>query len=157
MGLATTMQALALVFILFAVNSVQSDHCAVADDSRFDCYPENFATKDKCVARGCCWVPAAGRPNPKMRAGLNVSNLDTPYCFYPSDFGGYKVSGIKDTDMGFMLTLELNGRGGPYPNNYKEIVVDVSMETETRLRVTVSLKCKNSPFCVPGHWYQDFD
>lgn len=124
------------------ISTVNSENCNVPDDSRFDCFPQLGASEEKCLARGCCWVPAASRPNPKMRAGFNVSNLDTPYCFYPGDYGGYKVTGKKETDMGFMLTLQLNSRGGPYGNNYKEIVVDVSLETQTRLRVTVSIALK---------------
>ena len=128
-----------LISALCLVENVRSQSCNVPDDSRFDCYPQLGATEEKCKARGCCWVPASARPNPKMRAGRNLTNLDTPYCFYSADYGGYKVTGMKETDMGFLLNLELNSRGGPYGNNYKEIVVDVSMETQTRLRVTVSI------------------
>lgn len=31
------------------------------NDDRFDCFPEDGATQEKCEARGCCWVPA-GKP-----------------------------------------------------------------------------------------------
>ncbi|XP_065063012.1 lysosomal alpha-glucosidase-like [Rhopilema esculentum] len=139
MGLTGLKEALlAVIFVLFLIKGSRADSCSVADDSRFDCYPGLGASEEKCKARGCCWVPAASRRNPKMRAArYNVSNLDTPYCFYPSDFGGYKVSNVKNTDMGFMIYLELNSRGGPYGNNYKQIVADVSFETQTRLRVTI--------------------
>lgn len=29
----------------------------------FDCYPENGATKEKCQARGCCWVSRGAKPS----------------------------------------------------------------------------------------------
>ena len=140
MGLTGLKESLlAVTFVLFLIKGSSADSCSVADDSRFDCYPGLGASEEKCKARGCCWVPSASRRNPKMRAArYNVSNLDTPYCFYPSDFGGYKVTNVKNTDMGFMIYLQLNSKGGPYGNNYKEIVADVSFETQTRLRVTVS-------------------
>ena len=127
-----------LLFLIFCTGNANGENCNVQDDSRFDCYPQPDADKDKCIARGCCWVPANARPNPKLKVGVNLTNLDTPYCFFPADYGGYRVTGEKQTDMGFLLNLELNSRGGPYGNNYKEIVADVSMETRTRLRVTVS-------------------
>lgn len=120
------------------IGALKSDKCNIQDDARFDCYPQVGASEDKCLARGCCWVPASARPNPKMKAGQQLTNLNTPYCFYPSDYGGYKVTDVKETDMGFLISLELNSRGGPYGNNYEKIVADVSMEAQTRLRVTVS-------------------
>ena len=132
-GLAT------LILLVYLIGSVYSENCNVADDSRFDCYPQPDASKDKCEARGCCWVPASVRPNPKSRAGLNLTNLDTPYCFYPADYRGYRVVGIKETELGFLLDLQLNSRGGPYGNNYQEIVANVAMETQTRFRLTVSI------------------
>ena len=133
---------LPLIVLVCTIGILKAENCNVPDDSRFDCYPQPDASKDKCIARGCCWVPASERPNPKLRAGFNLTNLNTPYCFFPADYGGYRVVSMKATDMGFMVYLELNSRGGPYGNNYKEIVADVSMETQTRLRVTVSIHIK---------------
>jgi len=130
-GLAT------LIFLVCLIDSVYSENCKVADDSRFDCYPQPDASKDKCEARGCCWVPANARPNPKSRAGLNLTNLDTPYCFYPADYHAYMIVGLKETKLGLLFDLQLIGRGGPYGGNYEQIVADIAMETQTRLRLTI--------------------
>lgn len=30
--------------------------CDINPVKRFDCHPEKFATKDRCLKRGCCWL-----------------------------------------------------------------------------------------------------
>ena len=45
--------------------------------------------------------------------------------------------GTTETNVGQQLTLQLQGKGGPYGNNYETVVVDVSMETQQRLHVRV--------------------
>ena len=45
--------------------------------------------------------------------------------------------GTTETNVGQQLTLQLQGKGGPYGNNYETVVVDVSMETRQRLHVRV--------------------
>ncbi|XP_064480588.1 lysosomal alpha-glucosidase-like [Ornithodoros turicata] len=60
--------------------------CDIGSDSqRFDCHPEQNASPETCSRRGCCWKPAS-HPGPHV-----------PWCFYPSSYTGYKVTGIHRT------------------------------------------------------------
>ena len=144
-GVLKSFLGLGLVFLqLYLASPANADECSIADDSRFDCFPQLGATEGKCEARGCCWrLPMNKEVRPAGSNKTGLTNLATPYCFFPSNFAGYKVTGSKETVTGFQLSLELAGRGGPYGNNYKEIVIDIALETQSRLHVTVSIK-----FCI---------
>ncbi|XP_053315016.1 sucrase-isomaltase, intestinal [Spea bombifrons] len=58
---------------------------------RFNCYPEENASREGCEQRGCTWnVPA--------KPGV-------PSCFYPRSYG-YTVSNIRNTATGITADLE---------------------------------------------------
>eukprot|EP00794_Sanderia_malayensis_P012061 gene12061-13304_t len=122
------------------VGFANGDFCSVADGSRIDCFPQLGASEEKCQARGCCWrlpTTTERKPNAEVNKTENLRNLNTPYCFYPSNTVGYKVTSNKETATGFQLNLQLIGKGCAYGNDYKELVVNVALETQTRLHVTI--------------------
>lgn len=56
---------------------------------RFDCHPQDGATKSSCEARGCCWDPL----NDSQCKGNDCFKrvpLNIPYCFYPEDWPDYE-------------------------------------------------------------------
>ncbi|KAJ8319311.1 hypothetical protein KUTeg_004402 [Tegillarca granosa] len=108
------------------------------DEERFDCYPENDASQQKCEARGCCWRIAKSRQKPLKSTNLNDTQapLDVPYCYYPKDFPGYKVDSIKNTRLGFTASLSRNTKVY-YPNDIMNLMMDVRYETKSRLRIKI--------------------
>ena len=102
--------------------------CDVDDNQRFDCFPENNANEAECIKRGCCWKPASES---------NEVNLNIPYCFYGNGNFGYRVTNKQETNLGFSLDLLLNGPGGPFGGNIKELKADFMFESDTRLHVKV--------------------
>lgn len=121
-----------LGFILFLAQSslqittAQPQCDNIANEYRFDCYPESDATEGKCNNRGCCWK----KPNV-----LSVP-LDIPYCFYPMNYG-YKLDSKEDTKFGYRLSLSRQGQGGPYGSDVEHLAVDVRLEEKSRLHFKI--------------------
>lgn len=113
--------------------------CDVDDNQRFDCFPENNANEAECIKRGCCWKPASES---------NEANLNIPYCFYGNGNFGYRVTNKQETDLGFSLDLLLNGPGGPFGGNIKELKADFMFESDTRVHVKI-LDPANKRYEVP--------
>ncbi|XP_073709957.1 sucrase-isomaltase, intestinal isoform X1 [Misgurnus anguillicaudatus] len=65
----------------------------VSGAERFNCYPEENSSMEKCKARGCIWKTSA-IPN-------------APSCYYPAAYG-YKASKVNDTSSGWTIDLERN-------------------------------------------------
>lgn len=124
---------LVVVLLLPACIAVPLDTCEVEDSHRFDCFPDQGATKSTCEARGCCWRPAKTNPKDKYGVPLNV-----PYCFYGSGAFGYDKCGTGNTDTGFYVDLCMKGKGGPYGENIAKLRADFMMEDKSRLRVKVT-------------------
>lgn len=103
---------------------------------RYDCFPEDGASQEKCEMRGCCWLPTnAGTNN-------NITNdvpLNVPYCFYPSDYNRYVFRNISEAAFGIEAILERKFRS-PYPDDVKILKMTFRFETEDRLRIKVSSK-----------------
>lgn len=113
------------------------DQCRnVKEKDRYDCYPEDGASSDKCEARGCCWLPRKSKSN-KKRKLMDGTPLDVPYCFYPNNFQSYKYVNMTDTPYGVVAYLKRSFRS-PYPNDLETIKMTVRYETETRLHVKVT-------------------
>lgn len=100
--------------------------CSMSDVYRFDCYPENGPTQEKCEARGCCWDVKS----------KTVRDIGIPSCFYPTDYEQYKVIGPVDTEFGCTANLT---RSSPsyYPKTIQNLKLDIYYETKTRLRFKI--------------------
>uniref|UniRef100_A0A8C4JJE3 alpha-glucosidase n=1 Tax=Dromaius novaehollandiae TaxID=8790 RepID=A0A8C4JJE3_DRONO len=66
----------------------------VSVNERYDCYPNQDATKEKCEQLGCVWDEV-------------ISDLSIPYCYYTSD-NIYSVDDVKYTSSGLTANLTLN-------------------------------------------------
>ncbi|CAG9860741.1 unnamed protein product [Phyllotreta striolata] len=98
---------------------------SMTDVNKFDCYPGGAVDQQKCEERGCCWLPRSdGVP------------LNVPYCFYPSNYGGYSVVNVTGTSFGLTAFLKREYSTG-YPGDVGVIKMVVKYESETRLRVKI--------------------
>lgn len=104
----------------------------IADAYRFDCYPEDGASEQNCLNRGCCWRPPSAEVDGKVP-------LNIPYCFYPTNYG-YKLVSKEKTQTGYLLRLVKQGHPGPYGKDIENLTVDVRFETRERLHFKVSWK-----------------
>ncbi|KAK7508001.1 hypothetical protein BaRGS_00000966 [Batillaria attramentaria] len=114
-----------------------SASCTAVESDRFDCWPEyNGATQELCQARGCCWN---GSPS--------VNGV--PYCFYPDNYVSYTVSDVSylSSKSGMTATL-VRKTASPFPNDVVQLQVDVTFETESRLRFKI-FDPKNQRYEVP--------
>lgn len=101
----------------------------IPNSRRFDCYPEAGANEQKCLNRGCCWrKPSSGKEGDVP--------LNTPYCFYPTNYG-YQLKSKQKTQTGYLLTLAKQGHPGPYGKDIENLAVDVRFETRERLHFKV--------------------
>lgn len=105
----------------------------IPNNLRFDCYPEDGASEQNCLNRGCCW---------RKPAIVNDEvPLDVPYCFYPSDYG-YQLVSKEKTQTGYLLNLSKKGHAGPYGNDIENLAVDVRFEAQDRLHFKVGFRSK---------------
>jgi hypothetical protein len=102
---------------------------------RFDCYPEDLATKEKCLKRGCCWLE-----NDKL-------SLDAPLCYFPSNFPSYKVIETKNKINGYSYEINKNIKTFR-ENEILNLTVDLFYETSERLRIRI-FDPNNQRFEVP--------
>lgn len=106
-------------------------------DWRFDCYPERdvVVTQELCEARNCCFAPVSSNSSSTTRpSGRN----GIPWCFYPADFPSYSLVSINDTSLGQKGTLVREVKTY-YPADILTLEVEIRHETDTRLRVRVSI------------------
>ncbi len=120
------------ILVLCFVTYAYSQQCDQSSDvARFDCYPEDNPTQDKCEARKCCW-----------REPLQPSNLtglrdpDVPNCYYPSDFPTYEVTSNETTDFGQRIQI-VKSQTTYMPQDILNLVVDLIYESEQRFRIKI--------------------
>lgn len=98
------------------------DHSA--DEDRFDCHPELYASEESCHARGCCWQQAA-----------NSQGFNVPYCFFPSDFANYHSDGT-----GYSLTLHADGNWTmPFGSRIQQLKFQLTMVSDDIVRIKVGI------------------
>lgn len=110
-------------------------------EERLDCYPEDGANRENCEARGCCWIPAKDKP-------ISGVPLSTPYCFYPSNYQGYRYLNITQTAFGLEAFLKRNYRTA-YPDDVEILRMIVKFEGKSQLHVKITDPLNNrfeSPF-----------
>lgn len=110
---------------------VRGPQCSVAPDSRFDCAPDKGVSKEECETRGCCYSPASEH---------NV--IGQPWCFFASNYPTYKVTNQTETENGFTAVLTRSTQTF-MPDDIMVLQLDVSLETTSRLRFTVSILVKH--------------
>ncbi|XP_013407695.1 lysosomal alpha-glucosidase-like [Lingula anatina] len=122
------MDAILQYFCVFVMTisfgiGITSMQCNIAlENDRYDCLPEDGATQQKCVLRGCCWAI--------------TKTPGAPYCFYPSDSPGYRV--VKSASTAFGETYMLNlGSKTSWPDNVMTLQLDVRFETKSRLHFKI--------------------
>uniref|UniRef100_T1JFA2 P-type domain-containing protein n=1 Tax=Strigamia maritima TaxID=126957 RepID=T1JFA2_STRMM len=100
---------------------INEKQCANIDDNlRFDCYPEDGASQEKCEARGCCWA------QPKENKEKSRGSLGVPFCFYPSNFPGYYFVNSTQTEKGVTIFIERN-TSSYYGNDVMLLKVDIEL------------------------------
>ncbi|XP_063235719.1 lysosomal alpha-glucosidase-like [Bacillus rossius redtenbacheri] len=110
----------------------RADQCTgFANSLRFDCYPEDDASEEKCQNRGCCWRSPDTSSTASERVALNI-----PYCFYPQNYGGYKFLNISDAAFGKTAYLQ-RGTKSYIPNDISIIRIDAKFESQSRLHVRI--------------------
>jgi len=102
-----------------------------SDVARFDCYPEDNSTQDKCEARKCCWRPAVQQSNV-----AGVRDPDVPNCYYPSDFPTYEVTSNETTDFGQRFQL-YKSQAAFMPLDILNLTVELLYESEQRFRIKI--------------------
>lgn len=129
-------------------------HCpTIPANLKFDCYPEDGITKEKCENRGCCWkIPEEHeQPDPEKQylhfstydfatnSSLHLPPLKEPYCYYPSNYSSYNMQSLVPTETGYVGVLT---RDTPsyYPEDIKTLALNIKFETKTRLHFKVSGK-----------------
>ncbi|XP_035824593.1 sucrase-isomaltase, intestinal [Aplysia californica] len=109
-------------FIENGKTNPRSPQCSVEENNRFDCWPEkDGATEEKCRQRGCCWQPS--------------SKPDTaPYCFFASNYSGYRVVEIKESPSGIDATLQSNTTSF-FSKDSMTLKLQVEYQSAERLRI----------------------
>ncbi|XP_044727452.1 lysosomal alpha-glucosidase-like [Chrysoperla carnea] len=103
-----------------------SGRCVVIkDNEKFDCHPEEDPNQEKCERRGCCWSPK----NTIYNKTKNTP-LDTPYCYYPVNYGGYNFSASTST---YVRTFK-----SPYPNDITELKLSVAHRTANCMNIRIT-------------------
>ncbi|KAM7452410.1 hypothetical protein ABFA07_000090 [Porites harrisoni] len=131
---SNTLELRGVVFILTLLSILHfgrsQEGCSqIADAYRFDCYPEDGASEQNCLNRGCCWRPPSAEVDGKVP-------LNIPYCFYPTNYG-YKLVSKEKTQTGYLLRLVKQGHPGPYGKDIENLTVDVRFETRERLHFKI--------------------
>uniref|UniRef100_A0A8B9C2N0 alpha-glucosidase n=1 Tax=Anser brachyrhynchus TaxID=132585 RepID=A0A8B9C2N0_9AVES len=84
-------------------------------NERFDCYPNQDPTKEKCEQLGCVWE--------------SPSNPDSPSCYYNSD-NPYSVGGIEYSSSGLVANLTLNSINARANENYTAPIGTLRLEVK---------------------------
>lgn len=123
--------------ILFSSTYTIAQGCEKTPNiDRFDCYPEKESTKEKCLARNCCWRLPIEPVNSTERQSTDRGLFGVPFCYYPSDFPTYRVISSEATDIGQRIQI-LKSQTTYMPNDILNLTVDIIYETQQRLRIRI--------------------
>ncbi|XP_041364391.1 lysosomal alpha-glucosidase-like [Gigantopelta aegis] len=113
-----------------AIN-ISSPQCSVGSEAnRYDCWPQfKGASQESCQARGCCWSPTPSQ--------------GVPYCYYPSNYVGYKATNIDRTPNGLTADVTRTTKSA-YPDDVMLLKLSVTFETKERLRIKVPFQIEGS-------------
>lgn len=118
------------------------DECSVITDlDKFDCFPEDGATKESCEARGCCWNASQKK--------ARLPPLSVPYCFYPVNYPSYVFYNVTQTSFGFKALLKKPTHSfSPYRGDVQYLEMDVFFLSFELLRVKI-FDPRNERYEVP--------
>jgi hypothetical protein len=133
-----TRLSLAIHFlILFFVSYSSAQQCDESSHvARFDCHPEKDPTKEKCLARNCCWKIPVEQTNDTQKWSSVSGLVDVPFCYYPKDFPTYEVTSNETTDFGQRIRI-VKSQTTYMPNDILDLTVDLIYETQQRFRVRI--------------------
>uniref|UniRef100_A0A8C0A1S5 alpha-glucosidase n=1 Tax=Anas zonorhyncha TaxID=75864 RepID=A0A8C0A1S5_9AVES len=80
-------------------------------NERFDCYPNQNSTKEKCEQLGCVW------------------EVNSPSCYYNSD-NAYSVDGVEYSSSGLVANLTLNSTNARANDKYTEPIGTLRLEVK---------------------------
>ena len=96
-------------------------------NDRFDCGPDPHSSQKACEGRGCCWNVATPVLN-GAKPGLGV-----PWCYYPTDYVGYRVDSIDNYSLRTVVTLKRKVGSG-FRNDSQTVIVDITEINENSVR-----------------------
>ncbi|XP_050680926.1 lysosomal alpha-glucosidase-like isoform X1 [Leptidea sinapis] len=104
---------------------VMKELCAriVNDNMRFDCYPQDGASEEACVKRGCCWKPA--------------TTQNAPYCFYPPQYESYQFTNSTENKHGMSVYYTRSFDTG-YPGQFAIARIDFNYLSDDILQVKIT-------------------
>ncbi|CAF0775981.1 unnamed protein product [Rotaria sp. Silwood1] len=126
--------SITILFSVYSSNAQQCDH--ISNVARFDCYPEKDPTKEKCLARNCCWRLPIEPANYTQKQSIGFGFVDVPFCYYPKDFPNYKIASNEITDFGQRIRI-LKRQTTYMPHDILNLTVDLIYETEQRFRIRI--------------------
>jgi hypothetical protein len=128
---------LSLILTFFLLSYSYCQQCDQSSDiDRFDCYPENDASQEKCLERRCCWRLPIKKTNLTKKYPSAFRDVNVPYCYYPKDFPTYAVQINEQTDFGQRIRIN-KSQIGYMPNDASELTVDLIYETDQRFRIRI--------------------
>jgi hypothetical protein len=121
------------IAILFFVRFTSAQECdQPLETARFDCHPEPFASREKCLARYCCWKSVFSTSN----HSTNPLEVNVPLCYYSRDFPTYQIISNEPTAFGQRLTI-VKQQSNYMPNEILNLTVDLLYETAQRFRLRI--------------------
>jgi hypothetical protein len=128
---------LSLILSFFLLSYSYCQQCDQSSDvARFDCYPENDASEDKCLARHCCWRQPMEKTNLTKIYSSIFRDVKVPYCYYPKDFPTYVLQTNEQTDFGQRIRIN-KSQIGYMPSDVSDLTVDLIYETNQRFRIRI--------------------
>jgi hypothetical protein len=123
--------------VLVLRSSCQAQQCdQTLDVARFDCYPDNGATEEKCLARHCCWHEPTESIDIQSKHSTMIRDVNVPYCYYPKDFPAYEIQSSDETDFGQRIRLN-KSKSAFMPDDLSTLIVDLIYESEQRFRLRI--------------------
>ncbi|XP_026522804.1 sucrase-isomaltase, intestinal [Notechis scutatus] len=109
---------------------------------RIDCIPDQVATKDLCVLRGCCWDPQ--------------NETHVPWCYFSKNHG-YQVQGrMSDTNPGFEATLIRLPSPSLFGNDIEKLHLTAEYQTANRFHFKITDPANKDRYEVPHENVQPF-
>ncbi|CAH2091478.1 unnamed protein product [Euphydryas editha] len=95
----------------------------VSDNMRFDCHPQDDASEEECIKRGCCWKP--------------TSIPRAPYCFYPPQYDTYHFTNSTENKHGITVYYG-RGRDAMYPGQFATVKLEFNYISDDILQIKIT-------------------